>query len=63
MARSAPAMDGHHNLPTQATALVGRDREVAELRHLVLSDDGRLVTLARRTDSRDIGRITACLGP
>src|SRR5437588_11150494 len=45
MARSAPAMHGHHNLPTHATALVGRDRDVADLRPLLLSDDGRLVTL------------------
>jgi predicted ATPase/DNA-binding CsgD family transcriptional regulator len=45
MARSAPAPHGHHNLPTHATALVGRDREVADLRQLLLSDHGRLVTL------------------
>jgi predicted ATPase len=45
MAREAPALPGHHNLPTHATALVGRDREVADLRQLLLSDDGRLVTL------------------
>src|SRR5438270_6236773 len=45
MARSAPALHGHHNLPTHATALVGRDREIADLRQLLLSDDGRLVTL------------------
>jgi predicted ATPase/DNA-binding CsgD family transcriptional regulator len=45
MARSAPALHGHHNLPTNATALVGRDREVTDLRQLVLSADGRLVTL------------------
>ena len=38
-------MQGRHNLPTHATALVGRDREVADLRQLLLSDDGRLVTL------------------
>src|SRR5258708_26849396 len=45
MARSATALHGHHNLPSHATALVGRDRDVAELRQLLLSDDGRLVTL------------------
>ncbi len=45
MARSAPALHNHHNLPTHATVLVGRDREVADLRRLLLSDDGRLVTL------------------
>ena len=45
MARSARVLHGHHNLPTHATALVGRDREVADLRQLLLSDDGRLVTL------------------
>jgi len=46
MARSAPALHGHgHNLPTHATALVGRERELADLRQLLLSDDGRLVTL------------------
>jgi non-specific serine/threonine protein kinase len=45
MARAAPVLHGHHNLPTHATALVGRDREVADLRQLLLSDDGRLVTL------------------
>ena len=45
MARSAPALHGHHNLPTHTTALVGRDREVADLHQLLLSDDGRLVTL------------------
>ena len=45
MDRSASALHGHHNLPTHATALVGRDRDVAELRQLLLSDDGRLVTL------------------
>src|SRR5207302_10579810 len=45
MARSATVLHGHHNLPTYATALIGRDREVAERRQLVLSHDGRLVTL------------------
>jgi non-specific serine/threonine protein kinase len=45
MVRSALALHGHHNLPTPATAIVGRDREIAELRQLLLSDDGRLVTL------------------
>jgi hypothetical protein len=45
MARSAPAMQDHHNLPTHPTTLVGRDREVADLRQLLLSDVGRLVTL------------------
>jgi predicted ATPase/DNA-binding CsgD family transcriptional regulator len=45
MSRSAPILHGHHNLPTHATALVGRDREVADLRQLLLGDDGRLVTL------------------
>jgi predicted ribonuclease YlaK len=45
MARSAPALHGQRNLPRHATALVGRDREVADLRERVLSDDGRLVTL------------------
>jgi hypothetical protein len=45
MARAAPVLHGHHNLPTHATALVGRDREVADLRQLLLSDDGRLITL------------------
>src|SRR6266513_6234895 len=45
MARSGPALHGHHNLPMYATALVGRHREVADLRQLLLSDDGRLVTL------------------
>jgi predicted ATPase len=45
MARLAPVLHGHHNLPTQATGLVGRDREVVDLRQLVLSDHGRLVTL------------------
>jgi predicted ATPase len=45
MARSAPALQGHQNLHTHATALVGRDREVADLHQLLLSDDGRLVTL------------------
>jgi predicted ATPase len=44
MARSIPAPHGHHNLPTHATALVGRDRDVASLSQLVLSDV-RIVTL------------------
>ena len=44
MASSVPALKAHHNLPTYATALVGRDREVAELRHL-FGNDGRLITL------------------
>src|SRR5437660_7196211 len=45
MARSAPARHGHDNLPRHVTALVGRDREVTDLRQLLLGDDGRLVTL------------------
>src|SRR6266542_2580463 len=45
MARSAPVLHNHHNLPTHATAFSGRDRKVAALRRLLLSDDGRLVTL------------------
>jgi len=45
MARSAAARHIHHNLPTHASVLLGRDREVADLRRLLLSDDGRLVTL------------------
>src|SRR5258707_8904974 len=45
MARSASLLHGHDNLPTHPTALVGRDREVADLRQLLLSDAGRLVTL------------------
>src|SRR5262245_3142911 len=45
MARSSAAKQGRHNLPAQATALVGRDRAVAGVRHIVLGDDGRLVTL------------------
>jgi predicted ATPase len=42
---TSPRAAGYHNLPTHATALVGRDREIAELRQLLLSGDGRLVTL------------------
>jgi predicted ATPase/class 3 adenylate cyclase len=34
-----------HNLPTQATALIGREREVAELCALLRQPDVRLVTL------------------
>lgn len=45
MNRSAPLLHGRHNLPTHPTAIVGRDREVGELRQLLLSDDGRLVPL------------------
>jgi predicted ribonuclease YlaK len=45
MASSVPALHGHHNLPTHPTTLVGRDRETASLCQLVLSGDGRLVTL------------------
>ena len=45
MARTAPVLHGHHNLPTHTTAFVGRDREVADLGQLVLRDDGRLVSL------------------
>src|SRR5215471_14831055 len=45
MARSNAAKQGRHNLPAQATAIVGRDRDVADVRHIVLGDDGRLVTL------------------
>jgi len=45
MARSITAPHGNHNLPTHPTPLVGRDREIASLRKLVLSGHGRLVTL------------------
>ena len=34
-----------HNLPIQPTPLVGREREVQEVRRLILRDDVRLVTL------------------
>jgi Enolase C-terminal domain-like len=40
---AAPVKHGHHNLPTHATALVGRDQELADLRQLLLGGDGRLV--------------------
>ncbi len=45
MAHFGPARDGHHNLPPDSTQLVGRDKEVADLCHLVLESEGRLVTL------------------
>jgi predicted ATPase len=47
MARSTPARHGHrnHNLPLQATVLVGRDQDTASLRQLLLVPDGRLLTL------------------
>src|SRR5215472_12092268 len=45
MARSAAARHGHHNLPLQATALVGRDEDIASLRQLLLVSDRRLLTL------------------
>jgi predicted ATPase len=45
MARSRPARSGHHNLPTQASALVGRDQELARLCPLLLTAEGRIVTL------------------
>src|SRR6266568_4390158 len=60
MACSAPALHGHDNLPTNATALVGRDREVTDLRQLVLSADGRLVTL---TGVGGCGKTRLALGP
>ena len=41
---SAPAIPGP-NLPTQMTALVGRERDVAEIESLLRRDDVRLVTL------------------
>jgi predicted ATPase/DNA-binding CsgD family transcriptional regulator len=44
MARSA-ARHTRHNLPAQTTALVGRDRDIASLGGLTLSDSGRMVTL------------------
>ncbi len=34
-----------NNLPAQATAVVGRSREIEEVRELVLRDDARVVTL------------------
>jgi hypothetical protein len=40
MTSLVPALPRHHNLPTHPTALVGRDREVANLCQLVLSDEG-----------------------
>ena len=45
MAPRAAARHGRHNLPAQATALIGRDQEVASLRELVLRGGGRLTTL------------------
>src|SRR5262245_39938188 len=45
MAPTAAARPGHHNLPAQATTLIGRDQEVASLGELVLRGDGRLTTL------------------
>jgi MoxR-like ATPase len=45
MARSSAAKHGRDNLKAQATALVGRDQDVANVCHLVLGDAGRLVTL------------------
>jgi predicted ATPase len=45
MARSRPARPGDHNLPAQRTALVGRDRDITSLCHLLMQAEGRLVTL------------------
>jgi predicted ATPase/DNA-binding CsgD family transcriptional regulator len=45
MARLAAVRHSHHNLPAQATALLGRDQDVANVCQLVLEDEGRLVTL------------------
>ncbi len=45
MARSAAVRRTRHNLPAQATVLVGRDRDIANLARLTLSDSGRMVTL------------------
>jgi predicted ribonuclease YlaK len=45
MAHSSAAKHGRHNLKAQATALLGRDQDVANVCHLVLGDAGRLVTL------------------
>jgi predicted ATPase len=44
MARSAARRHGHH-LPTQATALIGRDQDIVNVHDLVLGAEGRLVTL------------------
>ena len=45
MTRSAVARQLRHNLPAQATALLGRDEEVARLSRMTLSHAGRVVTL------------------
>src|SRR6266545_8187970 len=45
MARLAQVGDEHHNLPPDSTQLVGRDKDVANLCHVVLESEGRLVTL------------------
>jgi len=45
MARSAARRHGHHDLPAQPTALVGRDQDIVNVHELVLGDEGRLVTL------------------
>jgi predicted ATPase/DNA-binding CsgD family transcriptional regulator len=45
MARSSAAKHDRHNLKAEATALVGRDQDVANVLRLVLGEEGRLVTL------------------
>jgi predicted ATPase/DNA-binding SARP family transcriptional activator len=42
----APARPGRTNLPPQARVLVGRARELSELRGLLLSDQKQIVTIA-----------------
>src|SRR5215218_9683469 len=45
MARSAAARHAQHNLPVQATTLLGRDQDASSLRQLLFEGEGRLVTL------------------
>ncbi|MBK8138259.1 MAG: protein kinase [Chloroflexi bacterium] len=42
---TAPPVDVKHNLPVQSTPIVGRDEDVRTLRHLLETQDVRLITL------------------
>ena len=45
MARARFVRRRRYNVPPQRTALIGREREVARVRYLILGSQGRLVTL------------------
>ena len=45
MVRARSVRRSRHDVPLQRTALIGREHDVARVRHLILGNKGRLVTL------------------